>query len=220
MAQTLKKTQRGTSLDLHQGEDGRVRPSWAMSTPLMKNYYDEEWGVPVVDEHGVFERLALEAFQAGLSWRTVLEKRDAFREVFFDFDPEKVAQLDERASARLMNDDRIIRNRLKIVATIHNAACTLRLRDEGGLHHFVWSFQPMVTPVPHSLAAIPTQDETSVALAKSLKKKGFKFVGPTTMYAMMEAIGMVDTHLVGSHRRGCSGFWDADGHRIAVPTLP
>jgi len=202
--------------DILRAPDGKARPSWAMTSPLMQEYYDTEWGVPVRDEQGVFERICLEAFQAGLSWRTVLEKREAFREVFFDFVPERVAEMTEDDIAQRMQDTRIIRNRKKIEATVHNARRTLALRSDGGLHTLVWSFQPDRTPVPRTLDEIPTQSEASVALSKALKKRGFKFVGPTTMYALMEAIGMIDTHLVGSHRRGVSGLWTADGRRIAA----
>jgi DNA-3-methyladenine glycosylase I len=189
------------------GPDGFARPSWAASDPLLQHYYDTEWGMPVRDEHGMFERLSLEAFQSGLSWVTILRKRPAFRAAFDDFDPELVAGYGETDFERLMSDVGIVRNRAKIRATITNAQATLRLRDEGGLVAFVWSFQPEVTPQPRSLAEIPTQSPESMALSKALRKKGFAFVGPTTMFALMEAVGIVDTHLLGSHRRGSSGVW-------------
>lgn len=208
------------SADLCRSEDGLIRPRWALATPLLTAYYDEEWGVPVRSERGLFERISLEAFQAGLSWRTVLEKRPAFREVFYNFEPERIAQMDASDVERLMTDARIIRNRRKIEATLHNARQTLAMRDAGGLVDFVWSFQPDTTPMPRTLDEIPTQSEASVALSKALKRKGFKFVGPTTMYALMEAIGMVDTHLLQSHRRGISGLWDAQGRRIPTPSQP
>lgn len=200
--------------DITRCDDGKIRPLWAVQTPLLQHYYDTEWGVPVRDEQGIFERISLEAFQAGLSWRTVLEKRPAFRALFHDFVPDRVAAMTTVDVERLMLDARIIRNRRKIEATLHNARCTLELRATGGLADFVWSFQPETTPLPNTLAEIPTQSEASKSLSKSLKKLGFKFVGPTTMYALMEAIGMVDTHLLLSHRRGCSGLWDAEGRRI------
>lgn len=200
--------------DLRCGDDGKTRPLWAVQTPLLQHYYDTEWGVPVRDEQGLFERISLEAFQAGLSWRTVLEKRPAFRALFHDFVPDRVAEMTSADVERLMLDARIIRNRRKIEATLHNARCTIEMRATGGLADFVWSFQPEVTPMPKSMAEIPTQSDVSKNLSKALKKNGFKFVGPTTMYALMEAIGMVDTHLLGSHRRGCSGLWDAEGLRI------
>lgn len=189
------------------GEDGLVRPAWAASAGLMRDYYDTEWGMPIRDERGLFERISLEAFQSGLSWATILRKRPAFREAFDGFDPEQVAAYDDSDRARLMADAGIVRNRRKIDATITNAQATLALRDEGGLVDFVWSFQPSTTPEPVSQDDVPTQSPESLALSKALKKKGFAHVGPTTMFALMEAIGIVDTHLMGSHRRGSSGVW-------------
>lgn len=193
--------------DLVIGEDGLARPVWAASDPLLREYYDHEWGVPVRDETGVFERVTLEAFQSGLSWRTVLAKRPAFREVFHGFDPEVVAAMGERDVERLMGDARIIRNRRKIEAAVTNARATVDLRADGGLAELVWSFMPSSTPRPERFADVPTTSDESRALSRELKRRGFVFVGPTTMYALMEAIGMVDTHLVGSHRRGTSGVW-------------
>jgi DNA-3-methyladenine glycosylase I len=189
------------------GEDGLARPVWASVDPLLRDYYDTEWGMPVRDERGLFERISLEAFQSGLSWATILRKRPAFRAAFDDFDPGAVAEYGERDVERLMNDAGIVRNRRKIDATITNARATIRLREDGGLVEFVWSFKPSKTPAPTSYAEVPTTSPQSVALAKALRRKGFTFVGPTTMYALMEAIGMVDTHLVDSHRRGSSGEW-------------
>jgi DNA-3-methyladenine glycosylase I len=189
------------------GEDGLARPVWASVDPLLRDYYDTEWGMPVRDERGLFERISLEAFQSGLSWATILRKRPAFRAAFDDFDPGAVAEYGERDVERLMNDAGIVRNRRKIGATITNARATVRLREDGGLVDFVWSFKPSETPAPTSYAEVPTTSPESVALAKALRRKGFTFVGPTTMYALMEAIGMVDTHLVDSHRRGSSGEW-------------
>ncbi|SDJ42887.1 DNA-3-methyladenine glycosylase I [Paraburkholderia steynii] len=194
-------------LDAIIGADGLARPPWASVDPLLKDYYDTEWGMPVRDERGLFERLSLEAFQSGLSWATILRKRDAFREAFANFDPDVVASFDEKDIERLMNDERIVRNRAKILATIANAAATIRLRDEGGLAALIWSFQPHTTPAPRTIAEIPTTSAESLALSKALRKRGFVFVGPTTMHALMEATGIVDTHLVDSHRRGTSGVW-------------
>lgn len=194
--------------DLVVGEDGLARPVWATTEPL-RTYYDTEWGMPIRDEHGLFERLSLEAFQSGLSWLTILRKRDSFRRAFDDFDPEIVAGYDASDVERLMADAGIVRNRAKVDATIANAAATLGLRAEGGLGAFIWSFQPAETPRPVSFADVPTSSPESVALAKALRKKGFRFVGPTTMFALMEAVGVVDTHLMGSHRRGSSGVWPA-----------
>lgn len=189
------------------GDDGRARPAWAAVDPLLREYYDTEWGMPVRDEQGLFERISLEAFQSGLSWATILRKRPAFRTAFHGFDPEVVAAYTEADVDRLLADAGIVRNRSKILATITNARATVALRDEGGLVPFVWSFQPDTTPEPRTLAEVPTTSPESVALAKALRARGFAFVGPTTMFALMEAIGMVDTHLVGSHRRGSSGVW-------------
>ncbi len=191
------------------GEDGLARPVWAATDPLLREYYDTEWGMPVRDEQGMYERLSLEAFQAGLSWATILRKRPAFREAFDGFDPEAVARYGDEDVERLMADAGIVRNRAKILAAITNARATLALREKGGLADFVWSFQPEETPRPRSLDEIPTTSPASLALSKALKKEGFAFVGPTTMFALMEAVGILDTHLLGSHRRGSSGVWSA-----------
>ncbi|PZF38162.1 MULTISPECIES: DNA-3-methyladenine glycosylase I [unclassified Curtobacterium] len=193
--------------DLVTGDDGLARPVWASSDELLREYYDTEWGMPVRDERGVFERLSLEAFQSGLSWRTILAKRPAFRAAFADFDADTVAAFGEDDVARLMADAGIVRNRAKILATITNANATIALRQDGGLADFVWSFRPATTPEPRSSAEVPTKSDESLALSKALRKRGFAFVGPTTMYALMEALGIVDTHLMGSHRRGTSGIW-------------
>jgi DNA-3-methyladenine glycosylase I len=189
------------------GDDGLARPVWASTDPLLREYYDTEWGLPVRDEHGLYERISLEAFQAGLSWVTILRKRPAFRAAFADFNPDTVAAFTEDDVERLLQNPGIVRNRLKIRAAVTNAQATIALRDEGGLVDFVWQFQPSATPTPLTYADVPTQSPESVALSKALRKKGFSFVGPTTMFALMEAIGMVDTHLLDSHRRGTSGVW-------------
>ena len=194
-------------LDLVVGKDGLARPAWASEDLLLKTYYDSEWGMPVRDERGIFERISLEAFQGGLSWTTVLRKRPAFRAAFHDFDPDTVAAYGEEDVDRLLSDSGIIRNVAKIKATINNALSVIRLREEGGLVDFVWSFKPATTPEPKVFSDIPTATEDSVALSNALRAQGFKFVGPTNMYALMEAIGIVDTHLLGSHRRGSSGVW-------------
>ena len=196
-----------TDTDLVVGDDGLARPRWAAADPLLRAYYDTEWGLPVRDERGIFERLSLEAFQSGLSWVTILRKRPAFRAAFGGFDPDVVAGYDATRVEELMGDAGIVRNRAKITATITNARATIRLRDGDGLASLVWSFRPDRTPAPRTLAEIPGRSPESVALAKALRREGFAFVGPTTMFALMEAIGMVDTHLVGSHRRGSSGIW-------------
>lgn len=202
----------GAAPDEHglvRGDDGLLRPEWAAAGPLLQQYYDTEWGMPIRDEQGLFERLSLEAFQSGLSWATILRKRPAFREAFAGFDPEAVAGFGDDDEARLMADAGIVRNRAKIRATITNAQATIALRDEGGLAQLIWSFQPETTPQPRTMAEVPTQSPESKAMSKALKKEGFVFVGPTTVYALMSAIGMVDLHLMGSHRRGASGIWPA-----------
>ena len=191
------------------GDDGLARPAWAAVDPLLREYYDTEWGMPVRDERGLFERLSLEAFQSGLSWATILRKRPAFRAAFRDFDPDVVAAFDDDDRARLMADAGIVRNRLKVDATVANARATVALREAGGLVDLVWSFRPAETPRPATAAEVPTTSPESVALSRALKSVGFRFVGPTTMHALMEATGIVDTHLVDSHRRGSSGVWAA-----------
>jgi DNA-3-methyladenine glycosylase I len=189
------------------GDDGLARPAWAAVDPMLREYYDTEWGLPVRDEQGLYERISLEAFQAGLSWATILRKRPAFRAAFHNFQPDIVAEFTEADVQRLLLDAGIVRNRLKIRAAITNAQATIALRTDGGLVDFVWQFKPDTTPEPTALNHIPTTSAESIALSKALRKRGFAFVGPTTMYALMEAIGMVDTHLLGSHRRGSSGVW-------------
>lgn len=208
------------SANLVVGDDGLARPLWAAHDPLLRDYYDNEWGLPVRDERGVFERLSLEAFQSGLSWATILRKRAAFREAFDGFDPDLVAAYDDADIERLLADARIIRHRAKISAAITNARATVALRGAGGLPEFVWSFQPERTPEPRTFAEVPTRSTESEALATALKARGFTFVGPTTMFALMEAIGIVDTHLVDSHRRGTSGVWKscASDARTSCPS--
>jgi DNA-3-methyladenine glycosylase I len=191
------------------GTDGLARPAWASADPLLMAYYDTEWGLAVRDERGLYERICLEGFQAGLSWATILRKRPAFRIAFAGFDPDVVAGYGESDVERLLADEGIVRHRGKIQAAITNARATIALRDEGGLVDFVWGFQPAETPRPRDHSEVPTVSEESKALSKALRKKGFAFVGPTTMYALMEAVGIIDTHLVGSHRRGSSGVWPA-----------
>lgn len=188
-------------------EDGLVRPPWAATDPLLREYYDTEWGMPVHGEAALYERITLEGFQSGLSWATILRKRPAFRPAFRDFDPDVVAAFDESDVDALLADAGIVRNRRKILAAIGNAQATISLRDEGGLDAFLWSFQPSTTPKPRTMEDVPTTSPESVALSKALRRKGFSFVGPTTMFALMEAVGIIDTHLVDSHRRGSSGVW-------------
>ena len=193
-----------------------VRAGWAETDPLLREYYDTEWGVPIRDETGVFERLTLEAFQAGLSWLTILRRRDAFRDAFAGFEVDRVAAFDDARVDALMQDASIIRNRRKIEAAVNNARAVQRLRDEGeSLSDIVWSFMPDRSPAPETDAAVPSTSPEATALARELKRRGFAFVGPTMAYALMTAIGIVDVHLVSSHRRGCSGLWNIDGSRRA-----
>ena len=184
------------------GEDGLARCPWGAASEVYRAYHDTEWGVPVHGEAAYLERLTLEAFQSGLSWLTILNKREAFREVFAGFDADVVAAYDEADFDRLMGDARIVRNRLKVRAAITNARATVDLRERGGLEDFVRSFAPEQQPAPESIGQVDSVSAESVALSKALKKEGFVFVGPTTMYALMQAIGIVDDHLVGCHRRG------------------
>ena len=174
-------------------DEGVARPRWAVSSPVLQRYFDNEWGRPVRDEHGLFERLSLEGFQAGLSWLTILKKRPAFRSAFADFDPEAVATFTEADVERLMTNDQIVRNRQKILAVIQNANATLALRETTGLVDLIWSYQPVEAPELDNEGKPPNQSPESVALAKELKRHGFRFVGPTTIFALIEAVGMVDT---------------------------
>lgn len=191
--------------DVVVGEDGIARCPWAAGHPVDRDYHDTEWGLRVSGEAAHFERLTLEAFQSGLSWRTILLKRPAFREAFAGFDADVVAAYGEDDVARLMADAGIVRNRRKVDATIANARATVGLRERGGLEAFIWGFAPEPGPPPHLVGDVPTTSPESVALSKALKKAGFAHVGPTTMYALMEAVGLVDDHLAGCHRRGAAG---------------
>jgi DNA-3-methyladenine glycosylase I len=176
--------------------------------PLYERYHDEEWGRPVTDERGLFERMSLEAFQSGLSWLTILRKREAFRAAFANFEPDAVARLGDRDVARLLEDAAIVRNRAKIEATIANARATVALRENGpALPELVWERYrppPRKNP-PRTLAELPSQTPETVALAKELKRRGFRFVGPTTLYALMQACGVVDDHLAGCPVRRALG---------------
>lgn len=186
---------------------GVRRCAWCVSDPLYVRYHDEEWGRPVRDDHRLYEKLVLEGFQSGLSWLTILKKRERFREVFLGFDPAKVARFRERDVVRLLADPGIIRHRGKIEAAIHNAARTLEVIErEGSFARYVWSFAPTddERPARMTLAALRAMPSTKASerFAKDLKKRGFRFVGPTTAYAFMQAMGLVDDHLEGCWRRG------------------
>ena len=184
------------------GDDGVARCPWGSGDAVNMAYHDTEWGLRVSGESAHLERLTLEAFQSGLSWRTILDKRDNFRAAFAGFDADVVAAYDETDVERLMTDAGIVRNRRKVDAAIANARATITLREQGGLEAFIWSFRPEPGPAPMTTADVPTTSPESLALSKALKKAGFAHVGPTTMYALMEAIGLVDDHLEGCHRRG------------------
>jgi DNA-3-methyladenine glycosylase I len=187
------------------GPDGRPRCPWGLSTEDYVRYHDEEWGRPVHGDQALFERLCLEAFQSGLSWLTILRKREAFRAAFAGFDIARVAAFGDDDVARLMADAGIVRNRRKIDAAIANARAASALGD-GGLTELLWSFapDPATRPAPRTLADVPATTPESTALAKELKRRGFVFVGPTTAYAAMQACGLVDDHLEGCVARGAS----------------
>lgn len=191
------------------GEDGLARCPWGARGGVLQAYHDEEWGRPVEGESALFERLCLEGAQAGLSWLTVLNKREGYRRVFAGFDVDACAALSDDALAAALADPGIVRNRAKVESVRRNARAAVALRDDGGLVAFVEGFVPQRTPRPATLEELPTTSPESVALSKALKKRGFGFVGPTTMFALMEAVGYVDTHLAGCHRRGISGRFPA-----------
>jgi DNA-3-methyladenine glycosylase I len=180
--------------DLVVGQDGQARCHWAFSAPEYLPYHDVEWGRPVHGDEQLFERLTLEAFQSGLSWITILRKRPAFRAAFADFSLEKVAAFTADDTARLLSDPGIVRNRAKITAAIANAQAALEL--PGGLSGLLWGFA-VDRPRPVTAADVPAITPESTAMAKALKKAGFRFFGPTTAYALMQATGMVNDHLVG-----------------------
>ncbi|MCH6258693.1 DNA-3-methyladenine glycosylase I [Puniceicoccaceae bacterium K14] len=179
--------------ELFKGPDGKNRCEWCKVTNEYLDYHDMEWGFPVKDDYRLFEKLCLEGFQSGLSWRTILAKRENFREAFYDFDFERIARFTSRDVERLLKNKGIIRHRGKIEAVINNAKCVQELiKREGSLARFVWRYEPAIKPLPGA-QAVSTSDE-SIALSKELKKQGWKFVGPTTVYAFMQAMGLVNDH--------------------------
>jgi DNA-3-methyladenine glycosylase I len=176
------------------GEDGVRRCWWGESAPELRPYHDVEWGFPVADDTRLFEKLSLEGFQAGLSWLTILRKREAFRRAFAGFDFQRVARFGERDVERLLNDASIVRNRGKIEAVINNARRAIEVVDaEGSLAAYVWRFEPK----PRRVDSLPASTPESDALSRELKRRGWRFVGPTTVYAFMQAMGLVDDHLEG-----------------------
>jgi len=191
---------------LIRGEDGLHRCWWGAEDPLYRAYHDHEWGFPVVDERRLFEKICLEGFQSGLSWLTILKKRENFRRAFADFDFHAVARFDEADVARLLADAGIVRHRGKIEATIHNAERAVALsKTEGGVARFFWTYEPTAAERPArmdkaSLLSL-TKPPPAITLSRALKAWGFKFVGPTTAYAFMQAMGLVNDHLEGCHVR-------------------
>jgi DNA-3-methyladenine glycosylase I len=196
-----------TSKDgLSRGDDGVTRCFWGDSAPEYRSYHDEEWGFPVADDHRLFEKLCLEGFQSGLSWLTILRKREGFRHAFAGFDFEQVARFGQKDVERLLDDASIVRHRGKIEATINNAQRAVELADEeGSLAAYVWRFEPDPASRPKRLtwAALLelAQSDESRALAKDLKRRGWRFVGPTTVYAFMQAMGLVNDHVEGCASR-------------------
>ena len=186
-------------MELFVGEDGRARCWWGSEPEIYRVYHDEEWGRATTDDHRLFEKVCLEGFQAGLSWLTILRKRESFRSGFADFDPELVSRFDEEDVARLLGDAGIVRHEGKIRSTINNAARALDLIDEhGSLAGYFWGW---AVPGDAPPAEIPGLTELSTAISKDLKRRGWSFVGPTTVYAFMQAVGMVNDHLDGCHVR-------------------
>jgi DNA-3-methyladenine glycosylase I len=189
--------------------DGLVRCPWPKDDPLYVAYHDEEWGVPEFDDRALFEKLILDGFQAGLSWITILRKRDTFRAAFDGFEPEAIVRYDEAKIESLMADPGIVRNRAKIVATIGNARGWLEIMGDQGFSNYLWDFVDG-RPVQNrfaTMADLPAETAISKAISKDLKARGFRFVGPTIVYAFMQAVGMVNDHMVPCFRHGeCSGL--------------
>ena len=194
-------------------DDGKIRCAWGAGDPIYRRYHDAEWGRPAVSDQRLFEKLCLEGFQSGLSWITVLRKRERFREQFHGFDIRKVAQMAEADIDRLLHDAGIIRHRGKIVSTINNAKRALEIQQEfGSLAAYVWRFEPDTRAMPlASPEKFPPSTEASKALSKDLRKRGFSFVGPTTCYAFMQAMGLVNDHV-----ETCFCHAEVDAERAAL----
>jgi DNA-3-methyladenine glycosylase I len=180
----------------------KERCPWGLEPPIYQAYHDDEWGRPVVDDVRIYEKLVLEGFQSGLSWLTILRKRDNFRAAFANFDPTAVAQFDDSDVARLLADAGIVRHRGKIEAAINNARCTLEVQAEvGSLAALIWRYEPPAGSPAATMGSLPASTSESLALSKELRRRGFKFVGPTTVYSAMQALGLVDDHLAGCFAR-------------------
>ena len=188
--------------DLVLGDDGLQRCVWGASPPELQTYHDDEWGRPVGNDDVVYEKLCLEGFQAGLSWLTILRKREAFREAFASFDPTVVAKFGDTEVDRLLGNPGIVRNRAKINATIANARATIALREQGiSLADLVWQHRPRVEKAPRRIRELQSSTPESTALSSALRRNGFSFVGPTTVYAAMQSLGVVNDHFDGCHWR-------------------
>ena len=197
-------------------DDGLVRCPWGRAPPEYRAYPDEEWGRPIGDDDRVYEKLCLEGFQSGLSWLTILRKRDAFRRAFAGFDPEAVATFGEAEVVRLLGDAGIVRHRAKVMATIDNARATVRLRDDGiSLAALVWKHEPPLRETAPDAGDLPASTAESKALSAELRRHGFRFVGPTTAYAAMQSLGVVNDHLEGCHFRAVV---EAERKRFARPS--
>jgi DNA-3-methyladenine glycosylase I len=183
--------------DLVKGEDGKARCRWGSTDELYRAYHDNEWGRPVTDERGLYEKLSLECLQSGLSWALILRKRDGIRDAFADFEPDAVAVFGSKEIEALLNDPRVIRNRRKLEAIVRNAQATVAMRDHTPLPDLVWSFRQKRGRAPRSYADMASLTDESKQLAKELKREGFAFVGPTTVYSTMQAVGLVNDHLAG-----------------------
>jgi len=183
--------------DLVTGEDGKARCRWGASDERYRDYHDKEWGRPVTEERGLYEKLCLECLQSGLSWALILRKRDGIRDALAAFDPDAVAAFGRKETEALLQDPRVIRNRRKLEAIVQNARATVAMRDDTALPELVWSFRPPARKAPRSYADLDSLSEESKQLAKELKRRGFAFVGPTTVYATMQAVGLVNDHLAG-----------------------
>lgn len=197
------------------GADGRARCAWGAGDETYRAYHDTEWGRPVTDERGLYEKLCLECLQSGLSWALILRKRDGIRDAFAAFDPDAVARFRAADLERLLQDERVIRNRRKLEAIVRNAQATVAMRDDTPLPELVWSFRPTARRVPRSYDDLDSLTDESKALAKELKRRGFVFVGPTTVYSTMQAVGLVNDHLA-----GCAVRDEVEAEQRSVQDFP